>query len=44
MHSGRLCVGRASRISEAWARYIADVRERNRRLRALMEELAAARL
>ena len=30
--------------SEAWARYIADLRERNRRLRALMEELAAARL
>ena len=30
--------------SEAWARYIADLRERNRRLRALMEELAAAGL
>ena len=29
---------------EAWARYIADLRERNRRLRALMEELAAAGL
>jgi uncharacterized Zn finger protein len=28
--------------SEAWARYIADLRERNRRLRALMEELAVA--
>ena len=27
---------------ETWVRYIADLRERNRRLRALMEELAAA--
>ncbi|HKO23227.1 MAG TPA: hypothetical protein VJY65_00650 [Chloroflexota bacterium] len=30
--------------SDAWARYIADLRERNRRLRAVMEELAAAGL